>query len=258
MRLQVFAATTALAALIAALLLAAAAVGGVRLNVIAFSTGLTIMIPATALAFIALLGALTWLWQAAKRNAGEAKRAGLIALCGAVVFLYFPLSSTYYGLVLPPINDVSTDTDAPPQFVVLARLRTPQMNPLTFDGQATIHYRGETRTIAYALHELKNGDLTRPNPRFFPHSSAPVKTLFWRSFETVKRLGWRVAGYSPASGRIEATVRSFWFGRIFDVVLDVRPAGAGARVVARVQSRTDRDDHGYAIRLVRKFLNTIP
>ncbi|MBN9588142.1 MAG: hypothetical protein BGN85_14125 [Alphaproteobacteria bacterium 64-11] len=258
MRLQLFAARAAFAALILALLLAAVAVVGVRLDRLSFGTGLALMAPATALGVIALFGALTWLWRAAGRNAGEGKRPGLIALFGALAFLYVPLSSSWYGLVMPPITDVSTDTDNPPHFVALAKLRTPQMNPLGFDGQATIPYRGEQRTISYVLHEFKNGEITRPYPRFFPRSEAPVKTLFWRSFETVKRLGWRVAAFSEKDGRIEATTRSPWFGRVFDIVLEVRPAGAGARVAVRAESRSDRDDHGYALRLVRKFLAANP
>lgn len=258
MRLQVFAARAGFAALILALLLAAVAVAGVRANILSFPTGLTVMIPATILAALGGIGGVVWLWTAARHNTGHAKRLGLIALAGSITFLYFPLSSTYYGLILPPINDVSTDTDSPPHFVYLAKLRTPAMNPLAFDGQATIHYRGQDRTIAFALHELKNGELTRPNPRFFPHSDTPVKTLFWRCFETVKRLGWKIAAYDEKTGRIEATTTSPWFGRIFDIVLEIRPAGAGARVAVRAQSRSDKIDHGYAIRLVRHFLAANP
>ncbi len=258
MRLQVFAARAGSAVLILASILAAAAIAGVRANAIAFPTGLSIMIPATILAALGLVGGAVWLWTAARHNTGYAKRLGLIALIGSAVFLYFPLSSVYYSLVLPPINDVSTDTDSPPHFVYLAKLRTPQMNPLAFDGQAMIHYRGQDHTIAFVLHELKNGELTRPNPRFFPHSDAPVKTLFWRCFETIKRLGWKIAAYDEKAGRIEATTTSPWFGRRFDAVLEVRPAGSGARVAVRAQSRSDKTDHGYAIRLVRRFLAANP
>jgi hypothetical protein len=258
MPLQILAARTALAALILALGVAAAAIAGVRLDRIPFDTGMTLMTPATLLGLVALAAALIWLSQAARRNAGEGKRAGLVALGGALLFLYFPLSSAWYGWSLPPIDDVSTDTDNPPRFVALAPLRGPAMNPLRFDGQATIPWRGEQRTISYVLHEYKNGEITRPNPRFFPHAEAPVKTLFWRSFETAKRLGWDIAAYSEATGHIEATTRTLWFGRIYDIALEVRPAGAGARVAVRAQSRADRHDHGYAMRLVRRFVNAVP
>ncbi len=258
MRLQTFAARAALAALIVALLLAAAAIVGVRLDLLPFATGLAMMLPATGLGLAALAGALVWLRQAGRRNAGDGKRAGLIALFGSLLFLYFPLTSAWYGLTMPPINDVSTDTDDPPRFVALARQRGPRMNPLAFDGQKTIAWHGEQRTIAYVLHDFKNGEITRPWPRFFPRSESPVKTLFWRSFETAKRLDWHIVAYSEKDGRIEATTRSPWFGRIFDIALQVRPAGAGARVAVRAASRSDPGDHGYAIRLVRKFLATIP
>jgi len=258
MRLQTLAARSALAALVLALLLAATAVVAVRLGRLSFATGLELIVPATGLGLAALAGALVWLWQAARRNAGNGKRPGLIALFGALAFLYVPLSSAWYGLVMPPIVDVSADTDNPPHFIALASLRTPAMNPLVFDGRKIITYRGEQRTIAYVLHDFKDGEITRPYPRFFPHSDAPVKTLFWRSFETVKRLGWDIAAYDDRTGRIEATTRSPWFGRIFDIVLEVRPAGAGARVAVRAESRSDPNDHGYAIRLVRSFLRANP
>jgi hypothetical protein len=253
MRLQIFAATAAFAALLAALLLAAAAVGGVRLNLFAFSTGLTIMIPATALAFIALAGALVWLRQAASRNAGDAKRAGLIALGGALVFLYFPLSSTYYGLVMPPIHDASTDPDDPPQFVVLAHTRTAGMNPAAFDGQKHIHYRGEEMTVSFALHNYKNGLITQPYSKLLPHSERPVATLFWRAFEAAKRMGWHIVDYNLAQGRIEATAASFWFGQVSDIVIRVRPSGIGARIDLRAESRRGARDNGFNIHLIRDF-----
>ena len=50
MRLQLFAARAAFAALILALLLATVAVVGVRLDRLSFGTGLALMAPATALA----------------------------------------------------------------------------------------------------------------------------------------------------------------------------------------------------------------
>ena len=71
MRLQTFAARAALAALVVALLLAAAAVISVRLNLLPFGTGLELMLPATLLGLLALAAALAWLWQAARRNAGR-------------------------------------------------------------------------------------------------------------------------------------------------------------------------------------------
>lgn len=258
MRLQILAARAGLTALVVALGLAGAAVAGVRLGAITFATGMEVMAGATLLGLGGFLGGAVWFWQAARRNAGDARRCGLAALAGAALFLYFPLTSFYYGLALPPITDVSTDTDAPPAFVTLAGLRTAGMNPLAFDGQSTISYQGEARTIAYVLHDMKNGELTRPSPRFFPRSLAPVKTLFWRSFETVKKLDWHIVAYDEATGRIEATTRSFWFGRDFDIVLNVRPAGAGARVAVRVQDRADPRDHGYAIRLLQQFLAANP
>jgi hypothetical protein len=258
MRLQILAARTALAALIAGLALAGAAIAGVRLGLLPYPGGITIMTAATLLGLLALALALTWLWQAARRNAGEAKRPGLIALAGALVFVYFPLTTAYYGLVMPPIHDASTDPDDPPQFVALAAARTAAMNRPAFDGQAHIRYRGEEMTISYALHNYKNGLITQPYSKLLPHSDKPVATLFWRAFEVAKRMGWHIVDYNQAQGRIEATTASFWFGRISDIAIRVRPSGIGARIDLRAESRRGTRDNGFNIRLIRDFRAALP
>src|SRR5882757_3273893 len=64
MRFQHFAARSALAALILAVLAGTAAVAGVRLGVLTDKSGRTLMIPATALGLAALVMALLWLRSA--------------------------------------------------------------------------------------------------------------------------------------------------------------------------------------------------
>ena len=57
--------------------------------------------------------------------------------------------------------------------------------------------------------------------------------------------------------RIEATSRSFWFGRISDIVIRVRPAGtgrfSGVRVDLRSESREGERDHGRNVALLKAF-----
>ncbi len=254
MRSQLPAARLALAALVLELVVACAAIAGVRGGFFPYDTGIRIMGPATALGVAALIASLAWLRAAAISNTGIGKRMGLAALLGSLAFLYPPLSTFYYGQTMPPIHDAATDPDDPPQFVALAKLRRPGMNALAFDPQQKIHYQGEDVTVSFALHNYKNNLLTKPQFKLMPGSASPMKTLFWRCFETVKGLGWTIVDYNENEGRIEATATSLWFGQVSDIVIQIRPSGfMGARAVIRSESREGAIDYGRNIGLLRAF-----
>ena len=87
MRFQLLVARVAFAALILAVLVAAAAILGVRLGHFPYATGLSVMWPAAGLGLVALICAGLWLRSAIARNEGAGKRIGMIALVGSLVFL---------------------------------------------------------------------------------------------------------------------------------------------------------------------------
>jgi len=256
MRFQLIAARTAFAALLLAVLAGAGAVAGVRLGVLTDTAGSALMIPAVALGLAALVLGLFWLRSALARNSGEGKRLGLAALAGALAFLYPPLMYVYYGFTALPIHDATTDPQDPPQFVVLAKL--PSGNSRVFDGQRRIpysgpdaRYRGQDVTVAYAFHD-KYPQLTHQHAGLL---QSPQKT-FWRCFETVKRLGWTLVDWNERDLRIEATDKSFWFGRVSDIVIRVRPAGTiGSRVDVRSESRDGERDHGRNVARLKAFFS---
>ena len=249
MRFQLMAARGALTALILAVVAGIAAVAGVRLGLLTDKGGRSVMLPATALGLAALTLAFLWLRSALARNEGEGKRIGLIALVGSLVFLYPPLSYVYYGFTMLPIHDATTDPEDPPQFVALARIHP--ANNRTFDGQSKIPYHGEQVTIAYALHD-KYYALTHPHAGLLV---SPQKA-FWRCYERAQQLGWTIVDSSEKDLRIEATDKSLWFGRISDIVIRVRPAGAiGSRVDLRAQSRDGTIDHGRNVTRLKAFFS---
>src|SRR5882757_2904114 len=250
MRFQFFAARTAFAALLLAILAGVCAVAGVRLGLLTDKGGRTLMLPATALGLAALALALLWLRSALARNAGEGKRLGLITLFGSLAFLYSPITYVYYGYRLLPIHDITTAPEDPPQFVALAKIHP--ANGRVFDGARKISYKGEEVTVAYAMHE-EYQSLTKPHVGLL---TSPQKA-FWRSFETVKKLGWTIMDASERDLRIEATDRSLWFGRISDIVIRIRPAGSiGSRVDVRSESRDGALDHGRNAARLRQFFHS--
>ena len=249
MRFQLTAARLAFAVLVLAVLTAAAAVAGVRLGLLSDANAGTLMIPATVLGAVALVLALLWLRAALASNQGAGKRPGLTALIGALVFLYQPLSYVYAGFASLPIHDATTDPEDPPQFVALAKIRS--ANSRIFDGQRHIRYKGQDVTVAYALHD-KYPILTKPHKGLLV---LPGKA-YWRAYGVVEKLGWTIVDASEKDLRIEATSRSFWFGRISDIVIRVRQAGAiGSWVDVRSESREGGDDHGRNVARLKTFFN---
>jgi uncharacterized protein (DUF1499 family) len=78
--------------------------------------------------------------------------------------------------------------------------------------------------------------------------------VFARAVEVARRLGWEIVATAPGEGRLEATDRTRWFGFRDDVVVRVRPDGAGTRVDLRSVSRVGRSDLGVNARRIRDFL----
>jgi hypothetical protein len=132
------------------------------------------------------------------------------------------------------------------------------MNSPDFNGQAHIRYRGEDMTIAYALHEYYQSDVTKPHARLMPNVKYPSITLFWRCFEAAKKMGWHIVDFDQKSGRIEATDTSFWFGRVSDIVIRVQPSGfMGARFDVRSESREGDIDNGANLERLKQFVITM-
>ncbi len=249
MRLQVLAARLALVLVVLAALAAFGALAGVRLAHIPFDTGLAIMALATGLALAALANALFWLFSALKRNRGEGRPVGLIALICALVLLWPPLRSAYKQVTSPEIYDATTNPEDPPQFVALAA-RAPGENSPVYDGAKQIRFRGETNTANYMLHTYYVA-LTMPKAMLL----MTKPRLFWRAFETAKDMGWHIVDYSEKEGRIEATDKSFWFGQTADIVIRVQESGSrGARLEARSANRSGTRDFGSNIERLEDYL----
>ncbi len=158
------------------------------------------MIPATVLGLAALAAGLAWLKSAISRNDGTAKRIGLIALLGSLLFLYPVADYLWQGVMGLPVSDVTSAPDDAPQFVALAKLRRPGENPAAFDGARRIRFEGEDVTVAYAFHVWKNGLITHPHTPLLPNARDPQATMFWRSFNAVKGLGWHIMDTDEKQG----------------------------------------------------------
>ena len=89
-------------------------------------------------------------------------------------------------------------------------------------------------------------------PLTLPLAPAKAFDLALATARTMPR--WNVTASDPASGRIEASQASFWFGFVDDIVIRVTPAGEGSRIDIRSVSRQGKGDLGVNADRVRAYL----
>jgi uncharacterized protein (DUF1499 family) len=162
--------------------------------------------------------------------------AGVGIVVGAVI-AYVPWQYDRLRGTVPPIHDITTDTDNPPAFVAAMKLRPAGSNTVAYEG----------------------ADVAGKQKAAYP-DIAPVKLnmppgdAFKRALDTAKAMaGWTVVDSDPASGRIEANETSRWFRFTDDVVIRIAADGAGSRIDVRSVSRVGRSDFGVNAGRIRAF-----
>ena len=140
----------------------------------------------------------------------------------------------------PRINEVTTDTENPPEFVAILPLRAGAPNPPGYGGADTARRQREGfPDIAPARLAVSPGD------------------AFARVELVAEAMGWTVVAADAAHGRLEAVAETPWFGLKDDIVVRVTADGNGARVDIRSKSRLGGFDRGMNGRRVREFLRRL-
>lgn len=172
-------------------------------------------------------------------------RLAATALLGAVAAaLAYAVPASYRpGDDIPPIHDITTDTNDPPQFVAVL--------PLRADAPNTSVYGGGPNETPASLAEAQRGAYSDIVPQHFDESPEAV---FARAAGAVRALGWDIVAEVPAEGRIEATDTTFWFRFKDDIVIRIRPTPDGAVLDARSVSRVGRGDAGKNAARLREFI----
>jgi uncharacterized protein (DUF1499 family) len=194
-------------------------------------------------AIIALCGAALsagalW-WSRRKARTGAAVFAGFGVLIGVLT------AGVGYGwlrqaqAVPAGLHDVTTDLENPPSFEALAALRPPASQTAT------------PSPAVVSLQRLHYPDLA---PVIV---ARPVALVFERARLVAENQGWTIVASDPATGRLEATDTTRWFGFSDDVVVRLTPWGAGTRVDMRSASRNGSADTGTNARRIRRFLTAI-
>jgi len=167
--------------------------------------------------------------------------AAIALLVGAAI-AYVPWHYNSMRGTVPPIHDITTDWQNPPQFqAVLPSRQAENANSVDYEG-------------------TKVSDLQRKAyPDIAPLDlAARPDAAFDRALEAARQMGWNIVAADKQAGRIEASERSRWFGFTDDVVIRVTPEEGGAtgasRVDVRSVSRQGRGDFGVNAARVRRYL----
>ncbi|MCB8820233.1 DUF1499 domain-containing protein [Microvirga rosea] len=203
---------------------------------VALGAGIVVALLAVAFSFMAFLR----IWQEGLRGLGSAIRGLVIA----ALVLAYPALMAVKAATLPPITDVTTDTEDPPTF---SRSRAaldaragrvpPDMSPAVREAQRQAYTRIAPLTLDVGPEEA------------FEVVKKAAERLGWKIIETVP------PGGRMGAGRLEAVAYSFLLKLPDDVTVRIRPRADGTRIDIRSASRMGQHDLGANAARIRAFLD---
>ncbi|WP_353218473.1 DUF1499 domain-containing protein [Sandarakinorhabdus sp.] len=204
-----------------------------RFDVLGWQAGLGLFAMAALLAGIGAIWCLVLLLR---------RRGGTITVMAAAVglaALAAPVTLVLAAGDKPPINDISTDTVSPPEFVAITA-------DLRGDGASPIGYNPAfAPQQARAYPEIRPLDLPVPPDRAFELALAACNE------------NWQIIASDRAAGRIEAVERGMWWGFRDDVVIRLTGTPAGTRVDVRSKSRVGQSDLGANAKRIAAYLDRL-
>lgn len=163
-----------------------------------------------------------------------------IAVVIGIVAMTIPVRMWMIVRSVPPIHDITTDAENPPQFNAVLNVRGDALNPAEYGG------------LGISAQQL------RAYPDISPlRLGIPPQKAFDRSLAAAKARGWEIVAAEADKGVIEATDTSLWFGFKDDIVIRITAEGNGSRIDMRSLSRVGKSDVGANARRIRNFQDTL-
>jgi hypothetical protein len=165
---------------------------------------------------------------------GRTRRGIFISILALLIVgptLVMPLYWSYSKFKLPPIQDISTDLESPPEYWDAPTSRL-------YPGPKVARQQREAYPDIQpiVLHE-------------------PIERLFGQVVKLVESRGWDLVAADAEEKRVEATVTTFWYGFKDDVVIRFTELDSGVRVDMRSTSRFGSGgDGGTNANRIREFL----
>tara|TARA_R100001143_G_scaffold63588_2_gene72779 strand:+ start:26359 stop:27078 length:720 start_codon:yes stop_codon:yes gene_type:complete len=146
----------------------------------------------------------------------------------------------YQAGSVPPIHDITTDFENPPEFVAIVRMRENAPNPPEYEG-------GDVRIS-------QEESYPEIQPLFLEED---IQDVIDRAVLIIYEKEWNLVAINRNEGRIEATEELPWFGFKDDIVLRFTDVDGRTRVDMRSKSRIGRSDIGVNAKRIDNFLKEL-
>ena len=174
------------------------------------------------------------------RSSNKAIFFALASIILAIFVAGIPWQMKQRAQQVPPIHDITTDTENPPAFVAILPLRANAANSAEYKG-----------TEVAAQQKKAYPDLQPLTV------NAPPDVAFQRALRAARDAGWDIVESRPDQGRIEATDTTLWFGFKDDVVVRVTSQDGASRIDVRSVSRVGKSDVGTNATRIRNYLSKV-
>lgn len=201
------------------------------------------LIPGAAIA--ALLGLiLLIIYAVRKRKSGKNYKGSWMVYTSIILCLVVLGNFGYWYMEIqkgyPPIHDLTTDTENPPEFVAIVPLRADAPNKTEYGGQE----------IAEAQKAFYDGLETL-------RLQEPPAQAYDKALQAARQMPWKIVAESEEDLRIEAFHKLPWFGFIDDVVIRVDTTETGSKIDVRSVSRVGRGDLGVNADRIKDYMAKI-
>ncbi|NGP76345.1 DUF1499 domain-containing protein [Balneolaceae bacterium YR4-1] len=201
------------------------------------------LIPGAALA--ALLGLILLIVYGIRKSKSSKAYKGSWMIYASVILCLAVLGNFGYWYLeiqkgYPPIHDITTDTENPPEFEAIVPLRADAPNKTEYGGEE----------IAEAQKAFYDGLET------MRLEVAPAEA-YDKALIAAQQMPWEIVAQSKEDLRIEAFHKLPWFGFIDDVVIRVDTTDNGSKIDVRSVSRVGRGDLGVNADRIKSYLAEI-
>jgi uncharacterized protein (DUF1499 family) len=165
-----------------------------------------------------------------------------VALCLSAALVYVPWQYSRVRSTLPPIHDITTDTENPPAFsAVLPARAAEHAGGVNYDDPQL----PQLQKVAYPdLAALK--------------AALPVAKAFDEALHVAKSMpSWTIIASDADTGHIEASQQSRWFRFTDDIVIRVSCDAAGSRIDMRSTSRQGQSDYGVNAARISAYIGAL-
>ncbi|MEO0551082.1 MAG: DUF1499 domain-containing protein [Pseudomonadota bacterium] len=154
---------------------------------------------------------------------------------------------------VPAIHDITTNRADPPMFTakIMSLRQMEDANPADYVGKIKPGRDGAPDRLVSDLQAEAYPDIVPIETDLTPDAA------FRQAVGAASEFGWAIVNLDEAAGLIEATDTTFWYGFKDDVIIRIRPSGAGSVIDVRSLSRVGGSDFGKNADRIRAFRTKI-